>query len=119
MHVLIIEDEPLVAADIECFLAELGADSCDFAETQDEAVAAATTHLPDLITADCNLREGTGPAAVATIRETLGPIPVVYITGDPEECAARDPMTHAVPKPIRWLDLANAVSRYNLPPIPR
>lgn len=116
MHVLIIEDEPLIAADIECFLTELGADSIEFAETEQEALSAALGHVPDLITADCNLREGTGPGAVAAIRGTLGEVPVVYVTGNPEQCAALDDMTHAVAKPIRWLELADAVSRHNLPP---
>ena len=80
MHVLIIEDEPLVASHLECFLSELGADSCDLVETERAAVAAALDRAPDLITADCRLREGSGVDAVASIRRSLGSIPVVFIT---------------------------------------
>lgn len=116
MHVLIIEDEPLVASDLECFLSELGADSCDLVQTEREAVAAALDHAPDLITADCALREGSGTGAVSSIRESLGQIPVVYITGHPQSCEAPDDMTHTVAKPILWLELASAVARHNLPP---
>lgn len=116
MHVLIIEDEPLVASHLECFLSELGADSCDLVETERAAVAAALDRAPDLITADCRLREGSGIDAVASIRRSLGSIPVVFITGDPRGCDARDDMTHMLIKPIRWLDLATAVASHNLPP---
>lgn len=117
MHVLIIEDEPLVASDLECFLSELGADSCDLVETEQEAVAAARDHAPDLITADCRLREGSGIDAVSSIRQSLGQIPVVFITGNPQGCDTADDMTQMVEKPIRWLDLATAVAKHNLPPV--
>ncbi|MES2498113.1 MAG: response regulator [Pseudomonadota bacterium] len=116
MHVLIIEDEPLVASDLECFLSELGADSCDLVQTERDAVAAALDRAPDLITADCALREGSGTSAVSSIRQSLGPIPVVFITGHPNRCGTADAMTHTVVKPILWLELASAVARHNLPP---
>ncbi|KQX19220.1 response regulator receiver protein [Sphingomonas sp. Root50] len=116
MHILIIEDEPLVASDLECFLSELGADSCDLVETEDEAIAAALDRAPDLITADCALREGSGVGAVSSIRRSLGHIPVVFITGHPHGCETPDDMTQMLAKPIRWLDLATAVARHNLPP---
>jgi len=115
MHVLIIEDEPLVASDLECFLSELGADSCDLVQTERDAVAAALDHAPDLITADCALREGSGTSAVSSIRRSLGPIPVVFITGHPHSSAAADAMTQTLAKPILWLELASAVARHNLP----
>jgi PleD family two-component response regulator len=45
-HVLIIEDEPLIALDLEMMLAGAGAMSFDFAVTQAEAVAAAESKCP-------------------------------------------------------------------------
>lgn len=116
MHVLIIEDEPLVAMSIECFLEELGADTIDIAETEDEALAAASHHRPDLMTADFSLREGTGPAAVTRIREQLGDVPTIFITGQPERCATEMEGAEILAKPVLWLQLAQAVGRYNLPP---
>jgi CheY-like chemotaxis protein len=116
MHVLIIEDEPLIASNLECFLSELGADSCDLVETEQDAVASALDRAPDLITADCALREGSGIDAVSSIRQSLGRIPVVFITGYPHGCETPDDMTQMLMKPIRWLDLATAVARHNLPP---
>lgn len=115
MHVLIIEDEAMLAMDLQCFLEELGADSCSLADTEAEAVRLAIDHPPDLITADINLREGTGTGAVRAIRSRIGDIPVVYVTGNPENCGRLDPNTHAVKKPILWLDLVEAVEPHGLP----
>ena len=46
-HVLIIEDEPLVALTIQDMLEDEGATSFDIAATQADAVAAALHHRPD------------------------------------------------------------------------
>jgi len=115
VHVLIIEDEALLALDLQCFLEELGADSCSLAETEHEAVQLALNRPPDLITADVNLRDGTGPAAVDAIRSSIGPVPVVYITGSKAEDIAVDDRTHLVKKPILWLELVEAVEPFDLP----
>lgn len=45
-HVLIIEDEPLVAMDLQMTLEEQGAKSFDIAATEAEAVALARAHPP-------------------------------------------------------------------------
>lgn len=116
MHVLIIEDEPLIALDIQSFLENLIADTSDIAETEDEALKLAHDHRPDLITADYSLRHGTGPSAVDRIRNDVGKVPVIYITGQPERCA-RDAI--AITKPIRWIELVQAVDRYELAAEPR
>jgi CheY-like chemotaxis protein len=117
MHVLIIEDEPLVALDLQCFLEELGADSVEIAETENQALFLAGERRPDLITADYGLREGTGPAAVRRIRDDLGEVPVVYVTGQPERCATEAGQSQIIAKPVLWLELAHAVSAHNLPPL--
>jgi CheY-like chemotaxis protein len=82
-HVLIIEDEPFIAMNIQTMLEEAGATSFDFAVTEAEAVAAALAHPPGLITSDVNLVEGTGPAAVARIHARLGEMPVIFISATP------------------------------------
>jgi CheY-like chemotaxis protein len=99
-HVLIIEDEPLVAMAIQDILASEGATSFEIAETEKAAVLAATANEPRVITSDVKLLEGTGPAAVAEIHERLGPIPVIFITGTPEECSPCNPPGSIVRKPF-------------------
>ena len=60
MHALIIEDESLIAMEIEEVLRGCGFSSFDFAVSAEEAVAAAARNCPDLITADVQLRPGCG-----------------------------------------------------------
>ena len=99
-HVLIIEDEPLVASSIEDLLALEGATSFAIAGSQKEAVAAAMSKRPSVITSDVNLLEGTGPAAVAEIYERMGPVPVIFVTGNPELCKPCNPPGSILAKPF-------------------
>ena len=100
-HVLIIEDEPIIALSIQMMLEDEGATSFVIAATQAEAVEAALTLRPAVITSDVQLREGTGPAAVSEIRERLGEIPVVFISGTPEQCSPCDAPDIVLTKPLR------------------
>ncbi len=99
-HVLIIEDEALIALDLQGLLEEYGATSFDFAATEAEAVEAAKARRPDFITSDVKLRTGTGPNAIGIIRSLLGPVPVVFITGTPEACIPCDPTAPIFGKPL-------------------
>jgi CheY-like chemotaxis protein len=57
-HVLVIEEEPFLAMDIQSLLALEGATSFDFADTHLDAVAAALACRPAIITSDVQLFEG-------------------------------------------------------------
>jgi DNA-binding response OmpR family regulator len=82
MHALIIEDEWLIALELQTLVLPLGFGSCDIAADEAEAVTMAMRRRPDLITADLCLAQGCGLVAVRTIRHLLGAIPVVYVTGN-------------------------------------
>jgi CheY-like chemotaxis protein len=116
VHILIIEDEALVAMDLQMFLEELGAGSCALAATEQEALQLALDHRPDFIASDVKLESGTGPNAVKAIRDHLGAVPTVYITGNPELAMAADPGVPIIAKPIRWLELVEVTQNYGLPP---
>jgi len=99
MHVLIIEDEPLIAMSIEDALRDCGCTSFAFAASVEQAVAAAKARCPDLITADVQLSPGCGIDAVAAI--CGGPaIPVIFITGTAGEVHLRRPGSIIVHKPF-------------------
>lgn len=100
-HVLIIEDEALVALDLQDMLSAAGATSFSFAETERDAIDAARARRPDVITSDVMLREGTGPGAVEAIRGEMGPLPVIFITATPEACALCQPLAPVLAKPVR------------------
>lgn len=109
-HALIIEDEILIAFEVQGVLEELGFDSFDLASSPLEALAAARAHRPDLITADLRIVGGTGLEAVEAITAQMGEIPVVYVTANAE--LLRDRRAPAVvEKPIAWPVLADACSR--------
>lgn len=107
-HVLIIEDDALVALELQTLLRERGATSFAFAETEAEAVAEARLRPPELITSDVKLRVGMGPRAVQTIHAELGPVPVIFITGTPELCEPCEPPGLVLSKPFLEPALADA-----------
>lgn len=98
-HVLIIEDDALIALDLQEMLEAAGAQSFSFADSQAEAIAEARARRPDVIASDVLLREGSGPEAVKAIQAEMGPLPVFYITGTPDACRPCDPPARIVPKP--------------------
>jgi CheY-like chemotaxis protein len=84
-RVLIIEDEPIIALDLENLLVDLGHEVVAKAATRDEAVAMARAKRPGLVLADINLGEGgSGIDAVAEILSSFD-IPVIFVTAYPEK----------------------------------
>jgi len=82
--VLIIEDEPLIALDLQAVVEDLGHRVVDVARTHKEAVASIAKFKPGLILADIQLADGSsGLEAVNEILGTLE-VPVVFITAYPE-----------------------------------
>lgn len=86
MHALIIEDQFLIAMLIEEELREIGYTSFDIADREPLAVEAARLRVPDLVTADDRLAEGTGVSAAKAICERE-PVPVIFIVGNPYDVA--------------------------------
>ena len=107
-HVLIIEDEPVIAEVLRCLLEDEGATSFDYADTEDGALAAAVAHPPDIITSDVKLLAGTGPRAISAIHDRLGDIPVIFITASPQECEPCNPPGRVLRKPVDSSELAEA-----------
>jgi len=108
-HALIIEDEILIAFEVEAMLAEQGFTSFDIADCPEDALALALVRRPDLITADYRIVGGTGVEAVEAIHRRLGEIPVVYVTGNSDLLLGREPPV--VGKPISPRRLAEACAR--------
>lgn len=82
--VLIIEDEPLIALDIEEIVTSLGHRSLGVARTRDEAVEMASQRRPQLVLSDIQLADGSsGIDAVNDILQSFD-VPVIFITAFPE-----------------------------------
>src|SRR5271166_1560259 len=82
--ILIIEDEPIIALDIETMVQELGHRVTGIARTHQEAIASARVQEPGLVLADIHLADGSsGLAAVNEILTSIN-VPVIFITAYPE-----------------------------------
>lgn len=82
--ILIIEDEPLIAMDLESLVTEVGHRVLGVARTHAEAVAAVAARQPSLVLADIQLADGSsGLEAVNEILNTIN-VPVIFITAYPE-----------------------------------
>jgi CheY-like chemotaxis protein len=110
LNVLVIEDDALIALLLEDLLAGMGHVVCATAATQAEAISAAHCHRPDLMIADVRLRSGNGVSAVTEILRA-GPVPHVFLSGDPADVVARCPDAIVVAKPFRPSLFAKAVDR--------
>lgn len=83
-RVLIIEDEPIIAADLEAVVSDLGHEVCAVARTRAEAVAAASMHDPRLVLADIQLADNSSGIDAANDILAASPVPVIFITAFPE-----------------------------------
>src|SRR5258706_7810359 len=84
-RILIVEDEGIIAKDIERALKKLAYDVVDIVSTSEEALARTAEHRPDLVLMDVMLKgELDGIETAQRIRHQYG-LPVVYLTafGDP------------------------------------
>jgi diguanylate cyclase (GGDEF)-like protein/PAS domain S-box-containing protein len=85
IRILIVEDEGLIARDIENMIHNAGYEVCGIAGTGKEAIEKAEGTLPDLILMDIILRgEMDGVEAAERIREHYN-IPVIYLTAHTDE----------------------------------
>jgi CheY-like chemotaxis protein/DNA-directed RNA polymerase specialized sigma24 family protein len=93
--VLIIEDEPIIAMDLEALVESLGHRVAGVARTHSEAVALATKTKPGLVLADIQLADGSsGLDAVNDILVQFD-VPVIFITAYPERL-----LTGERPEPV-------------------
>lgn len=82
--VLIIEDEPLIALDIEDLVRSMGHRVMGVARTRGEALRITKTQTPQLILSDIQLADGSsGIDAVNDMLKSFN-VPVIFITAFPE-----------------------------------
>jgi DNA-directed RNA polymerase specialized sigma24 family protein len=102
-QVLIIEDEPVIASDIEALVKELGHQVLDVAATRTEAVEAVGRATPGLVLADIQLADGS--SGIDAVKDILGQfdVPVIFITAFPERLLTgeRPEPTFLITKPFQ------------------
>jgi len=93
-RILIVEDEILLALDLELFLESQGSNVLGSAKSVDAALALVEAENPDAVTLDMNLN-GESSAPVAAALQERG-IPFVFVTGNAGK-DLDDPAFHDVP----------------------
>jgi CheY-like chemotaxis protein len=100
--VLIIEDEPLIAMDIEDIVTRLGHRVTGVARTRTEAVRLAENDRPGIILADIQLADGS--SGIDAVNDLLAGFetPVIFITAFPERLltGSRPEPTFLITKPF-------------------
>ncbi|MEL6766726.1 MAG: response regulator [Pseudomonadota bacterium] len=113
VEVMIIEDEPIIALDLEGIVGGMGHSVVGIADTHARAVSLAMETKPDLILADIQLADGSsGVEAVEEILRDMT-VPVIFITAFPERLLTgeRPEPTYLVTKPFRPETVEIAISQ--------
>jgi CheY-like chemotaxis protein/DNA-directed RNA polymerase specialized sigma24 family protein len=111
--VLIIEDEPMIAMDLESIVRDLGHTVTNVAVTRDEAVAAARADRPGLVLADIQLADDS--SGIDAVKDILAdfPVPVIFITAFPERLLTgeRPEPTFLITKPFQRATVKAAIAQ--------
>lgn len=91
LRVLIIEDERLIARDIEYTVEDAGHIVVGIAKTTDEAAQMVSAHSPDCATLNFTLLDGPSTAAAANLH-AVG-VPFVLLSNDSKKAKALLPMS--------------------------
>jgi len=112
-EVLIIEDEPIIAMDIETIVRDLGHNVTGVAVTRDEAVTQALARRPGLVLADIQLADDS--SGIDAVKDILGEfsVPVIFITAFPERLLTgeRPEPTFLITKPFQRSTVKAAIAQ--------
>jgi len=111
--VLIIEDEPFIATDLENLVESLGHKVIGIARTHTEVLSIAKAKRPGLILADIQLADGSsGLEAVNELLHSFE-VPVIFITAYPERflTGERPEPAFLIPKPFQPATVSAVVSQ--------
>jgi PAS domain S-box-containing protein len=112
-RILVVEDESVVAMDIQDGLERLGYRVVGVAATGDEAIRLAETQDPDLVVMDIRLKGPLDGIATAQRIHLRAPTPVIFLTANVDESTlgramAADPYGY-LSKPFSETDLHRAI----------
>ena len=111
--IMIIEDEPLIAMDLESLVEGLGHKVTGIARTRSEAVALANEKRPGLILADIQLADGS--SGLDAVNDLLGAfqVPVIFITAYPERflTGERPEPAFLIAKPFQPANVSAVISQ--------
>ncbi|WP_267911614.1 response regulator [Devosia rhizoryzae] len=108
-RILIVEDEIIVATEIEYVVTDMGHDPVGIAADQKSALAKAQN--TDIALVDLNLRDGPTGATIGKILAQTHGVTVVFMTANPTQLGDGVPGTVGVlPKPATERDLRDVLN---------
>jgi len=113
-RVLIIEDEAIIAMDLEGIVGEIGHTITGIARTADRAIELGKADKPDLVLADIHLADNSsGIDAVNALLAHFGELPVIFITAYPERLLTgeRSEPAFLITKPYKDDQVRSAISQ--------
>lgn len=114
LKILIVEDEKIIAKDIESTIKRLGYESAGIASNAEDAVKKAGEQRPGLVLMDITLKGGTDGIEAARIINDTFDIPVVYLTAHQDEDTIERTMFSNsygfITKPLDDRDINSAVN---------
>ncbi|MFC3098441.1 response regulator [Alteraurantiacibacter palmitatis] len=111
--VLIIEDEPLIAMQLEDLVSSLGHEICGTAATRTQAVEVVEARMPGLVLADIQLADGSSGLDAVDDILAIAEVPVIFITAYPERLLTgnRPEPTYLITKPFQEDTVKAAISQ--------
>lgn len=113
-RVMVIEDESIIAMDLESIVQEMGHEVVGVATTREHAVQIGLETAPDLVLADIQLADdSSGIDAVNELLDRFPDMPVIFITAFPERLLTgeRPEPSFLIAKPFTPPQVISAVSQ--------
>jgi adenylate cyclase len=111
--VLIVEDEAIIAHDIQQILSDMGYDAYAVACSAEEALARAAERRPDLALVDIRIKGKLDGVKTAQLLQESHGVPIVYMTAHVDDAtierAARTRPEAYLQKPLRPAELKSAI----------
>jgi signal transduction histidine kinase len=109
--VLIVEDEQIVARDLQGSLVEMGYDAFAIAASAEEALACAEAKCPDVVLMDIRIKGASDGIQTADLLRRHFPIGIIYLTAHSdahmiERAKRTDPHGYLV-KPVKLVELGS------------
>lgn len=111
--VLIIEDEPLIAMQLEDLVSAIGHSIFGTAATRSQAIEVMGGKVPGLVLADIQLADGSSGLDAVDDILAIASVPVIFITAYPERLLTGDrpEPTYLVTKPFQEATVRAAISQ--------
>lgn len=121
INILIVEDDPIIAADIEASLQQMGYGTTEIIETGEQVMDSIARYLPDLVLMDIQLGGKMDGIQTAHLLNEKHPLPIIFLTANTDRSTfdrAKETLPYAfIGKPFDSFDLERgielAIRRFN------